>query len=430
MKSFSLALPALVMLTAPAFATVNVSVPYNNENVGPAIQVIATANTTTCTKGVASMGVYINDNLVYVQNSPSMNHWLSVGPGWNKIVVQEWDYCGGSTYTAMNVDAAQGATSGVTVTSPSPNSTVGTQVSYVATASTSCSQGVASMGIYVNNNLVYTTSGNQLNHQITLSTGQQHTVVQEWDRCGGSKYQTVNLNVSNPGTTLWNLQSRTNWKSWGEFPPAYDICTSNCGGVGFSLIRNVSSPSYSGHSTQFNLWGSTPYSDALFNLPLLGDNSSILDSGHTLLPTLHHFTYNTDVYVANLAVTQVLEFDIEMDMNGDGMTWGTQCNHLGGGVWDVWDNVNAKWVSIGVPCNLKQGWNHVTLQMQRSSDGKNWLYYQSITLNGQTYSVNRWYAPYQVPGSWWGLGINFQMDGDSRQQSYSTYLDNLSFNYW
>lgn len=431
MKIFSLALLTLVMLTAPAFATVNVSIPYNHQVVGSWIQVVATANTTTCTKGVSAMGVYIDNKLVYVENGTSMNHWLPVNPGWNHVVVQEWDYCGGSTFTPMDVNY-QGQTDGVQLTSPTANSTVGTQVSYVASATTSCSKGVASMGIYVNNNLVYVAQGDQLNHQITLGTGKQHTVVQEWDRCGGSKYQTVDLNVSNPGTTFWNLQSSPDWQSWAEFPPKYDICSSNCPGIGFFLHPGISSPSYSGHSSQFSTWGTAPYADVLWNLPLIGDNTAEgnHDTGHTLLPTLHHFTYNTDVYVTNLAATQVLEFDVSMYMNGQGMIWGTQCNHLGGGVWDVWDNVKAQWVSAGVPCNLQQGWNHVTLTFERSSDNKNWLYYDSITLNGETYKIDRWYPPFQVPGGWWGIGLNYQMDSNYKAESNTTYLDNLSFNYW
>jgi hypothetical protein len=125
----------------------------------------------------------------------------------------------------------------------------------------------------------------------------------------------------------------------------------------------------------------------------------------------------------------VLEFDISMYMNGVGMIWGNQCNNLGGKVWDIWDNVNAKWVSAGVPCNLiNNGWNHVTIQAQRQSN--NTLLYQSITLNGVTANINRTYAPFSVPTSWWGITLNYQMDGDYKMSSNSTYLDNFRFTYW
>jgi hypothetical protein len=132
--------------------------------------------------------------------------------------------------------------------------------------------------------------------------------------------------------------------------------------------------------------------------------------------------------VTNLAVTQVLEFDVSMYLDGIGMFFGTQCNHLGGGEWDVLDNVTQQWASTGVSCNLTTGWNHLTLQLQRESN--NDLLYQSITLNGVTANINKTYAPFTVPASWYGITVNYQMDGDYKQSANKTYLDNLSLTYW
>jgi hypothetical protein len=112
-----------------------------------------------------------------------------------------------------------------------------------------------------------------------------------------------------------------------------------------------------------------------------------------------------------------------------GLIWGNQCNILGGHVWDVWDNVGHDWVSTGVPCNpVNNAWNHLTIQVQRESD--NWLLFQSITLNGHQANINRYYAPGSASPSWWGLTINYQMDGNHNQTAYTTYLDNFSFTYW
>lgn len=83
----------------------------------------------------------------------------------------------------------------VTVTSPAPGSTVTSPVQYKATATTTCSKGVASMGIYVDNQLIYIVNGAQLDEQISMITGTQHSVVEEWDYCGGASYATVNLTV-------------------------------------------------------------------------------------------------------------------------------------------------------------------------------------------------------------------------------------------
>ena len=110
------------------------------------------------------------------------------------------------------------------------------------------------------------------------------------------------------------------------------------------------------------------------------------------------------------------------------MLWGTQCNNLGGKEWDIWDNVNATWVSTGVPCNLlNSAWNHVTIQAQRGAN--NAVIYQSITLNGTTTNLNKTYPPFSVPVSWCGVTLNYQMDGNSKQAANATYLDNFSFTY-
>jgi hypothetical protein len=196
------------------------------------------------------------------------------------------------------------------------------------------------------------------------------------------------------------------------------------------MKQGIQTPSLSGHSTQFNIGGSVPYADVLWSNPLMGQGSTqgLPDSGHTLLPTLHNFTYDVYFYPTNLGVTQVLEFDINMYLNGLGLIWGNQCRVVGGNQWDIWDNVGQHWVATGVACNpINNSWNHLTIQVQRQSD--NWLLFQSITLNGVTSTINKYYAPGSVPSSWWGITVNYQMDGNSQQASYTTFLDNFTFTY-
>jgi hypothetical protein len=83
------------------------------------------------------------------------------------------------------------ATAGVTVAQPSAGATVTSPVHYVASATTNtCAKGVASMGIYVNNVLKYV-----VNTTIALNPGAEHTVVEEWDYCGGAAFTTINLTV-------------------------------------------------------------------------------------------------------------------------------------------------------------------------------------------------------------------------------------------
>ena len=430
MKPFYRTLSIFLALATSALANVTVSSPSNGATVGSPVPFVATANSTTCSKGVASMGIYVDGQLVYVVNGASMNtHW-TLSPGTYSTVVEEWDYCGGATYTTLGITVS--GQSGVYVTSPANNAQVSSPVTYVASATTTtCSKGVASTGIYVDGKLTYVAQSASLNTQLSLSQGSHNTVVEEWDYCGGAAYTTVNVTVGNSGsgTKLSSLQDNQGWNSWGQLPPNYVDC-SPCSGLNWSTKYKITSPSKSGDSTQFNTSGTTPYGVVLWYNPVIGQFSTqgLPDLNHTLIPSLHNFTYDTDFYVTNLAVTQVLEFDVSMYMDSIGMFWGTQCNHLGGGEWDVLNNVTQKWAKTSASCNLVNGWNHLTLQFQRESN--NDLLYQSITLNGVTANVNETFAPFTVPSSWYGITVNYQMDGDYKQSANTTYLDNLSLTYW
>lgn len=154
----------------------------------------------------------------------------------------------------------------------------------------------------------------------------------------------------------------------------------------------------------------------------------MLDSAGTLVPTLHTFTYDVYFYGQNLELSQALEFDVNQFLNGTGFIWGHECRIAGGNEWDVWDNQNAKWTPTGVACNpLDNSWNHVTIQVQRTANNE--LLYESITMNGQIHNLNLTFPAGTVPATWYGVTINYQMDGNYKQDPYSIYLDNLTFSY-
>jgi hypothetical protein len=402
--------------------------PPNQSVAGSPVHYVATASTTTCAKSVASMGIYINNVLTYVVDQPSLSTELTLNPGTYQTVVEEWDYCGGASYTPVNITIT--AATGVWVNSPTNDAPVGSPVHYLATATTSaCSKGVASMGVYINNVLSYVQNGASLSANLSFSPGTYHTVVEEWDYCGGAAYTPINITVA--GNIMSNLQASGGWIGYGELAPAYNICR-QCGpAVTWSMEQHVPSPSLNTNATRFNIGGATSYSDVLWTNALIGQNSSqgLPDSNHALLPTLHNFVYDAYFYSSQLSLSQALEFDISMYWNGLSQIWGQQCRIAGGNEWDIWDNVNAKWVPTGVSCYPNNnGWNHVTIQVERESD--NWLLFKSITLNGVTNTINQYYAPGSAPPGWWGITINFQMDGNEQQAAYSAYVDDLDFTYW
>ena len=138
----------------------------------------------------------------------------------------------------------------------------------------------------------------------------------------------------------------------------------------------------------------TPISDILWNNHLIGDFSTqgMPDHNHTIVPNLYNFTYDVYFYVDDLSVSQALEFDINQFVSGNSYIWGHECRIAGGNEWDIWDNPGQKWHPTGVACNpLANAWNHLSLQVQRTSD--NQLLFQSITLNGVTSTLNYYENP-------------------------------------
>jgi hypothetical protein len=325
----------------------------------------------------------------------------------------------------------------VNVISPGNGASVGSPVHFVATASSpGCPNGVAAMGIYTAPyQLAYVVNGSSLDTYLSLNSGTSYPVVQQWDNCGGSDTAALTLTVGSgggggSGTTFYNLQQSGGWTGYALLPPSFDICY-GCNAAGPELKwdwwPNISSPSLSGSATQTNYGGgAVQWSDVLWNNHLIGDFSSqgLPDSGKTLVPSLSNFTYDVYFWIADARVPQALEFDINQFVGGNSFIWGHECRIAGGNEWDTWDNWAQQWVPSGIPCQPLSGqWNHLVINVQRTSDGH--LLFHSINLNGNNAILDRYDTP--TPSSWYGVTINYQIDGNYWGTPYSVYLDNLNF---
>ena len=355
--------------------------------------------------------------------------------------------CGGGAHPVSAVSStAPNAQFAVQVSSPVNNSTVGTSVTYVATAITTCSGGIASMGVFTAPGvLAYKANGTTLNANLTFNPGAYNTTVQAWDNCGGMASAAIQITVSSappaggpgptpppPGTSFSNLQQKAGWTGYVLLPPSYSICSS-CSPNGpettLSMNRSISSPSLTGSSTEFSIGGSTQFSDALWNNHLIGDNSSQgePDTSRTINPAAHNFIYDVYFYADNISASQALEFDINQFVNGKSLIWGHECRIAGGNEWDIWDNAAQTWHPTGISCNpTNRAWNHLIIEVQRTADDQ--LLFQSITLNGTKSMLN--YSENPTSTTWYGITVNYQMDGNASQQPYSIWLDKVNFTYW
>jgi hypothetical protein len=204
-------------LRTSAFAGVTVSAPISGSKVESPVQFVASATTTTCSKGVASVGVYTDNQLTNVTNGTSLNTSLQLSVGAHNTVVEEWDYCGGATFTSVPITVVN--QTGLLVSSPANNSTVSSPVQFTATANTlTCSKGVASMGVYVNDKLTYVANGTSLNTALPLSPGTYNAVVEEWDYCGGATFIPLKITVSGAALSTGKIAASLPTVNLGAVP--------------------------------------------------------------------------------------------------------------------------------------------------------------------------------------------------------------------
>jgi len=323
---------------------------------------------------------------------------------------------------------------GVTVQSPSATS-VSSPVHFVATASST--HPITAMRIYVDGVSVFQTASASLDTSLPLASGQHSTVVQAWDSTGAVFKNLFVLTVSGsspmpsptpvptptptPSASPTPTPSGATVKSDIDQMPGWESCTV-CAGAGakgpvatYSMSQNIVSPSLDSKSAQFNIGGSTPYSDALWWKQLGGNNA------------IKNFTYDVNFYLTNPQAPEALEFDVNQSDNVHKFIFGTQCNIKNGAQWDVWGNASGNWLPTGIPCTAPAGftWHHLTWQFQRTATQ---VIYVSLTYDGVTHYVNRTYPA--RPNNVSEINVAFQMDGDVNQTAFSTWLDKVSLTYW
>jgi hypothetical protein len=317
---------------------------------------------------------------------------------------------------------------GVTVSSPTNGSTVGSPVHVVASATST--HPITAMRIYVDNVSAYLTSSAKIDTSLAMSAAKHNVVVQAWDSTGAVFKLALTLTVSGsaptptpaPGlpappstaVTKSNIDQMTGWQS----------CTA-CAGAGgngptapISMVQNIVSPSLDGKAVKFSIGGTTPYSDALWWKQLGAAN------------TAKNFKYDLYFYLTQPQYAQALEFDVNQAIGNERFIFGTQCNIKTGstvGHFDVWGNANGNWISTGIPCSAPSAfkWHHLTWEFKRTATQ---VTYIGFTYDGVTHYVNRTYTA--RPSSVNELNVAFQMDGDSHMDDYSSWLDKVSLTYW
>jgi hypothetical protein len=208
--------------------------------------------------------------------------------------------------------------------------------------------------------------------------------------------------------TFSNIDQRSDWQ----------MCSACAGGGGSAQIsfrQFVSSPSRDGASTQFNLGGSVPFSHALF-----WNRLGAADSSETNL------TYGLYYLLKNPGASQGLEIAANQAFGGHRWKYSMQCS-FGSGNWRMWDAGHQRWFVTGIACKrpAPSTWNHLVFEYKRSSGETVFI---SLTINGAKHYLNKAFPPEAFSDN--GIGVRFQINGNSAQSDYSAWVDNMTLRAW
>jgi hypothetical protein len=320
--------------------------------------------------------------------------------------------------TAIVSIAAHAGT--MSMSSPVNGTTVSSPIHVKASATSSST--IKAYKVYLDSTAVFSSTG-AIDTFIPASSGSHKITAKAWDSSGAIISTSVTVTVSGgtstaPPPPTTGIPSNATAFHKIEDMSGWDSCT-KCAGGGenaiYSITQHQGSPSLDGSSTKVFLGGTTPFSHALM-WRRMGN-----------APSATHFVLDMYYLVGNPSASQGLEFNANQALGSGWYKFSTQCN-LAGGTWRVWDSKNGGWVNTGAACTRPPAntWQHVTFEYQRAN-GK--AVFVAITLNGKKSYINKSFYPKAQSGDG-SVGIHFQVDGNSTQADYTTWMDKVSFYYW
>jgi hypothetical protein len=141
-----------------------------------------------------------------------------------------------------------------------------------------------------------------------------------------------------------------------------------------------------------------------------------------------------------LTNSQALEYNLEQDVQIGTNLWarfiyGVQCDYKGTGLWRVWDgglnSGSGGWAATSTPCNPPTSadvFSNYAFNFTRISDTQ--IEYTDFSINGTDIVLDYLTHGVQTATNWHDQLVGaVQLDGDSRAQSYSAFVDGFTINY-
>jgi hypothetical protein len=137
-------------------------------------------------------------------------------------------------------------------------------------------------------------------------------------------------------------------------------------------------------------------------------------------PWAHKLAY--DFWVNSDLNFQALEFDVNQSVDGSKYIFGTQCDRIGEGKWDVWNPAAAQWMPTKYACDaINPGWHHYVWHFERT--GKR-VHYISLEFDGLDWPVDI-YAN-AIPVDAQELNVAVQLDEDAAPHPFSATVDKIT----
>jgi hypothetical protein len=325
------------------------------------------------------------------------------------------------------------ASAGVTVTLSSPGSGASVSSPFAVKASATSGYPITGWHIYLDDRSVWSAGTTQsISASIGATVGSHKLYVRAWNSAGAyGTSATIWIKVTSSTTTSSGTTSEPYAPSGAKLIDNIDQmsgwghCT-DCAAdpsdptppiAQWSFYQWQNSPSKDGNSIKMWIGGTTPYANAL-HWKKLGDQSAY-----------RNFIWEFWIYGnSDLNNAQNIEFDLWQAVGSRKYMFGTQCNYWKK-IWQGWDESKNSWQDTSIPCpKFPTGqWNRIKWYLQRTSDNR--TRYISVTVNGKTYSVNRYW-----PSKWtsWGnsMGVQFQQDLNGSAADHTMWIDRVRVWMW
>ena len=206
---------------------------------------------------------------------------------------------------------------------------------------------------------------------------------------------------------LTNIQSLPGWQACTG-----PVCAGGVGVATYSITQGEASPSLDNNSSEFQIGGSTGFSNVKWSETLPSDNS------------VSNFTLDLQAYVAAPGAPQAISFGVSQIIKGSYYSFKFQCDFKGTGLWQVWDPANQAWSPTTIACTQfpANQWVHLVFDFERTDSGK--VHYKDFSINGSSNVLDLYFNPSaKTPDA---IVVHLDEDGDSNQDAYSVWLDEVT----